>query len=62
LIVFDILALGGDDLRGLAYAQRVYAGARGHAMIDRELYLPQSWGAGPAAARVGRCFPTTSSS
>ena len=22
LVVFDILALGGDDLRGLAYAQR----------------------------------------
>jgi SRSO17 transposase len=21
----------------------VYAGARGHAMIDRELYLPRSW-------------------
>jgi len=32
-----------------------YAGARGHAMIDRELYLPRSWTADPdrrAAARV----------
>jgi SRSO17 transposase len=27
-----------------------YAGARGHAMIDRELYLPKSWTADP-----GRC-------
>jgi SRSO17 transposase len=25
----------------------VYAGARGHAMIDRELYLPQSWTSDP---------------
>jgi SRSO17 transposase len=25
----------------------VYAGARGHAMIDRELYLPQSWTGDP---------------
>ena len=25
-----------------------YAGARGHAMIDRELYLPRSWTTDPA--------------
>ena len=38
-----------------------YAGARGHAMIDRELYLPKSWTNDPSAARRPGC-PTTSSS
>ncbi len=38
-----------------------YAGARGHAMIDRELYLPRSWTSDPdRSPRPG--FPTTSSS
>ena len=28
-----------------------YAAPRGHALIDRELYLPKSWTGDPAAAR-----------
>ena len=31
-----------------------YAGARGHAMIDRELYLPQSWTDDPERCARGR--------
>ena len=31
-----------------------YAGARGHAMIDRELYLPESWTERPDRLRRGR--------
>ena len=31
-----------------------YAGARGHAMIDRELYLPKSWTEDPRPLRRGR--------
>ena len=30
-----------------------YASAHGHALIDRELYLPQSWAGGPGAAPGG---------
>ena len=39
-----------------------YAGARGHAMIDRELYLPQVLDRATRAAAPRPGFPTTSSS
>ncbi len=39
-----------------------YAGARGHAMIDRELYLPKSWTSDPERLRRRPGCPTTSSS
>ena len=39
-----------------------YAAARGHALIDRELYLPAVLDRRPAAAEPRPGFPTTSSS
>jgi SRSO17 transposase len=37
----------------------VYAGERGHAAVDRELYVPRSWASDPdrcrAAGLLGRC-------
>lgn len=38
-----------------------YAGARGHAMIDRELYLPKSWTGDPDRCAEAGCPPTSSS-
>lgn len=29
----------------------VYASARGHTAVDRELYIPRTWAADPSAAR-----------
>ena len=34
-----------------------YAAPRGHALIDRELYLPKSWTGDPGPLRGGRAFP-----
>ena len=39
-----------------------YAGARGHAMIDRELYLPRSWTEDPERVCCRQASQTTSSS
>ena len=38
-----------------------YTGARGHAMIDRELHLPQSWTTDPDRPTRPACPPRSSS-
>lgn len=35
----------------------VYAGRRGHAAVDRELYVPRSWTSDPDRCRDGRTRP-----